>query len=103
MTSAVLIVPASTLAAANALGELMGWGPRNYTVPLGPSPQGPITHWGCRAEVQPGYFDLLADPPPEAMPVLAVLIADYRETDDPNQHAMDVLAELGLCIVEAPE
>lgn len=103
MTSAVLIVPAASLDAANALGELMGWGPCNYTVPLGPTPTGPVTHWGCRAEVQPGYFDLIANPPPEARPVLAVLIADYRETDDPHQHAMDVLAAHNLFIVEAAE
>lgn len=103
MTSAVFIVPADALDAANALGEFMGWGPCNYTVPLGPTPTGPVTHWGCRAEVQPGYFDLVSYPPPEALPVLAVLIADYRDTDDPYQHAMDVLADHNFCIVEAIE
>lgn len=103
MTSAVLILETKDRDAGNALGEMMGWGPCNYTVPLGPTPQGPITHWSCRAEVQPGYFDLLANPPPEALPVLAVLIADYRETDDPYHHAMDVLAANNLFIVEATE
>lgn len=103
MTSAILIVPAAALDAANALGDAMGWGPRNYTVPLGPTRTGPVTHWACRAEVQPGYFDLLASPPPEALPILEVLIADYRETDNPYQHAMDVLAAHNLFIVEATE
>jgi hypothetical protein len=96
MTSAVLILPAAYLAAGNALGEAMGWGAGNYSVPLSPTGTAPATHYGCRAEVGPGFLALMADPPDEAMPVLAVLTADLRETGDGYGHWSDVLASLGL-------
>lgn len=63
----------------------------------------PATHWACRPDVYPAYFTMLADPPEMALPVLAVLISDYRETDDPAGHFRDVIAAHGLTMIEAPE
>ena len=95
MTSAVLIVPAAAKAAANAFGESMGWGADNYTVALSSDGQ-TVTHWGCRVDVTQGFLDLMADPPPEAAPLLAVLIADFRETSDAAGHFADVVDANGL-------
>ena len=100
MTSAVIIVPATALAAGNALGEAMGWGPENFTVALSATGSSPATHYLCRAEVGPSFADLLADPPPVAAAVLPLVMIDMRETDDPYAHAMDVLAAQGLQLVQ---
>lgn len=42
----VLIIPASLLDEASALGETMGWGPNNYSIPLSGDGSEPATHWG---------------------------------------------------------
>lgn len=99
MTSAVLILPAAYLDAGNALGEAMGWGAGNYSVALSANGEEPATHYGCRAEVGPGFLALMEAPPEEALPVLAVLVADLRETDNGYGHWSDVLAALGLQMV----
>lgn len=103
MQSAVMIVPAAGLAAANAFGASMGWGEANYTVPLSPSGAEPATHWGCRANVTDGFLALLDAPPDEALPVLAVVHIDIRATDDPAGHFREVSAGLGLVIIELEE
>lgn len=100
MTSAVLIVPTADRDAANALGESMGWGPNNYSVPLTDGTS--VTHYGCRADVTQTFIDMLANPPPEAAPVVAVLISDFREGDG-HTHFMDIIGGLSLIILEEPE
>jgi hypothetical protein len=100
MTSAVLIVPAADRDMANAFGESMGWGPNNYSVPL-TTDGTTISHYGCRADVRQGFIDMLADPPPEAAPVIAVLISDFREGDG-YSHFHEVIAGLNLAIYEEP-
>ena len=99
MTSAVMILPAAARDAGNALGASMGWGPSSYSVALSPTGSAPATHYGCCAEVSAGFLALLASPPPEAAPVLAVLTIDTRETADPGAHWHDVLAAQGLVMV----
>lgn len=99
MTSAVLIVSDAAKAAGNALGESMGWGPNNYSVALSPSGSLPATHWGCRVEVSQGFFDLLANPPKEAIPVIALVEMDFRETEDKAGHFQEVAAGLGLQVI----
>lgn len=44
MQSAVMIVPAAGLAAANAFGASMAWGNSNFTVALSASDALPATH-----------------------------------------------------------
>jgi hypothetical protein len=99
LTSAVFILPAAWRDAGNALGENMGWGQNSYSVPLSPTGAEPPTHWGCRADLSSGFFDLLADPPAEAAPIIAELTLDTRETADPYSHWTDVLGAMGLQVV----
>lgn len=99
MTSAVLIVPDADRDAANAFGESMGWGPNNYSVALSANGAEPATYWGCRAEVSQGFLDLLANPPEEAIPVIALVEMDFRETDDKAGHFQEVAAGLGLQVI----
>ena len=103
MTSAVLIVPDADRDAANAFGESMGWGPNNYSVALSADGAEPATHWGCRADVGQTFLDMLADPPPEAAPVLAVLISDFADGVDPHDHWMAVLEDNNLQILTVAE
>lgn len=100
MKSAVMIVPASGLAAANAFGQAMGWGPGNYSVPLSPTGAAPATHWGCRATVYQTFLDLLANPPEAALPILAFTVMDLKDTDDFAGHFHGVIAGQGLAIIE---
>jgi hypothetical protein len=95
MTSAVLIVPAADRDAANALGESMGWGPNNYSVPLTDGTD--ITHYGCRADVTQTFIDMVENPTPEAQPIVDVLIYDFREGDG-YSHFMDVISGLNLTL-----
>ncbi len=103
MTSAVLIVPATDRDAANALGEAMGWGPDNYSVALSGNGLEPPTHWGCRADVSQSFIDMLATPPEEAWPVLAVLISDFSEGLHPYEHWVSVLEAHGLQIIQSDD
>lgn len=101
MPSAVLIIPDAQRDAANAFGESMGWGPNNYSVALSADGAAPATHWGCRADVSQTFIDMMADPPAEAAPVLAVLISDIADGVQPYDHWTAVLADSGLVAVEA--
>jgi hypothetical protein len=100
LTSAVFILPAAMRDAGNTLAENMGWGQNCYSVSLSPTGSAPATHWAARADVAPGFFDLLADPPAEAAPVLAVLILDTRPSGEPYRHWVDVISGLGLQVVQ---
>lgn len=51
--SLVLICPAAYKAAANAMGEALGWSGDNLPVALSASGQAPATHYGCHAWSQP--------------------------------------------------
>lgn len=56
----VLVIPASLRDKANALGEAMGWGPNNYSVPLSASGSEPATHWSLNlAEAGPEFLAML--------------------------------------------
>ena len=57
MYSAVLIVPESLLIKANKLGEAMGWGPTNYTIPLVDAEE--AVFFGLRTDVQPSFLGLV--------------------------------------------
>lgn len=94
MTSAVFIIPTAERDAANAFAASEGWGEDCFSVAL--TDGNGVSHYGCRPDVTPGFLAKLAAPPPEAVPILEVLIADLRETDATHQHWLDVLAAQGL-------
>ena len=96
MTSAVLILPAAYRTAGNAFGVAQGWGEGNFSVPLSASGLPPATHWGCRADVSGGFLELMADPPAEAIPLLAVMVASFDDAMMPFDHWSAVLADNGL-------
>ena len=101
MTSAVLILPDAYRAAGDAFGVAQGWGDGNFSVPLSASGTTPGTHYGCRADVTDGFLAMMADPPPEAVPLLAVMVSSFADGVQPYDHWISTLAENGLMRVEA--
>lgn len=55
----VLIIEDAHRAEANALAEIMGWGPDNYSVALSPTGTGPATHWGLSANAGDTFAALI--------------------------------------------
>ena len=96
MTNAVMILPAAYLDAGNAFGVAQGWGEGNFSVPLSAYGSAPVTHWGCCAEVGPGFLAMMADPPAEAAPLLAVMVSSFDDAQMPFDHWSAVLAANGL-------
>lgn len=86
MTSAVLILPDAYRGAGNAFGVSQGWGEGNFSVPLSTSGSPPATHYGCRADVSGGFLELMADPPAEAVPLLAVMVSSFDDNAAPLDH-----------------
>ena len=101
MTSAVLILPAAYRDAGNAFGVAQGWGDGNFSVPLSAEGLEPVTHWGCRADVTESFLAMMADSPPEAVPLLAVMVSSFADGVQPYDHWIATLAENGLVRVEA--
>lgn len=97
MTSAVLIIPAPYKSAANVVGEAMGWGPDNYTVPLSSNGTS-ITHYACRTDITQGFLDLLETPPdiPGVATVLAALDVNLSDSLWGIDHMNEVLSQKGL-------
>jgi hypothetical protein len=96
MTSVVLIIPADSLAEANALGEQLGYGPNNYSVPLSADGSS-ITHWGCHIAVASDSFvELLYNPPAEAQAVVANLLISVSSI---SNHFSDALNQFALEII----
>lgn len=100
MTSAVLIIPADHLKAANAFGAESGWGDGCFSVALSPTGNAPATHYGCRADVSQSFVAMVAKPPPELEWLAAVLDADFSELPG-GEHWPAVLADRGLQPVDA--
>lgn len=101
MTSAVLILPAAYRDAGDAFGVAQGWGDGNFSVPLSADGATPVTHYGCRADVTEGFLAMMADPPLEAVPLLAVMVSSFADGVQPYDHWIAALAENGLTRVEA--
>lgn len=100
MTSAVLILPNAYRGAGNAFGVSQGWGEGNFSVPLSATGLEPATHYGCRADVSGGFLDLMADPPAEAVPLLAVMVSSFDDNVAPLDHWMATLAANNLARVQ---
>jgi hypothetical protein len=113
MHSTVLIIPAALREPANAVGEAMGWGPNNYSIPLGDGES--VTHYGLRADADGQFVRWVRGqdplPDPSAQPVIDALIADFSpDPDDAEKpqlwgrdHLDAVLAEQGLVIMTEEE
>lgn len=65
----VLIIPAEHLDKANVLGETMGWGPNNYSIPLSSDGYDPVSHWGLNlANAGDAFVAMLTDASQGQMP-----------------------------------
>lgn len=100
MTSAVLILPAAYRDAGNAFGVAQGWGEGNFSVPLSATGLEPATHYGCRADVTDGFLAMMANPPAEAVPLLAVMVSSFDDNAAPFDHWTETLSNNGLMRVE---
>ena len=100
MTSAVLILPTAYRAAGNAFGVSQGWGEGNFSVPLSATGLEPATHYGCRADVTEGFLAMMADPPVEAMPLVAAMMSSFDNNAAPLDHWMATLATNNLARVQ---
>lgn len=98
MSSAVLIIPAAHLDAANAFGSASGWGDGCFSVPLSPTGQAPATHYGCRADVSASFVAMAQSPTPDLQWLADVMDADFADGAGP-EHWSAVLADRGLSVV----
>jgi len=86
MTSAVLILPDAYRAAGDAFGVAQGWGDGNFSVPLSADGAMPVTHLGCRAEVDQAFIESVENPTPEAAPLVSVMIYSFADGVQPYDH-----------------
>jgi hypothetical protein len=105
--SIVMIAPAATKDAANAIAEALGHGPNNFKATLSADGQ-TVTHHGCRTQAQQSFVDLLAGmgqgefPPIEGADpqiigaILGSLIIDISENEDGFSHFNRVIEANGL-------
>jgi hypothetical protein len=89
--SAVLVIPADLKPQADAVGEAMGWGPCNYSIPI-PDESRP-THYALRADVGLDFVRLIKGqdplPDPALQVVIDALIADFSpDPDDADKPAL---------------
>lgn len=100
--SCALVIPAANRAEMNAIGEALGYGPDNLSVPLSSSGVDSATHYGCHTWCEQSFIDLLTTPPPEyaASPALANLTAHYVQDGIPTETFNTLLAQMGLQRVE---
>jgi hypothetical protein len=113
--SVVMLVPAAIQAEANQLAAGMGHGPSNFSVALSANGQAPPTHYGCRAQAQQSFVDLLAGMGQGEFPsiegadprvieaILASLIIDIQDGADGATHFNQVLETNGLARFEVVE
>ena len=84
----------------------MGWGPNNYSVPLSPTGEAPVTHYGLHAWAEQSFVDLMEGASAGVIPqvegltktkvveVLQALVTSIRTTSD--GHWASVLDTEGL-------
>jgi hypothetical protein len=101
MKSTVLILPLALREAGNALGEALGYGPDNYTIPLAYGESAIQTHVALRADSEPSFVELVQNAqagiyPPDVpvdliAPIAAAIIADFSDELWGYEHAIAVL------------
>lgn len=113
--SVVLLIPAAVQAAANTLAAGLGHGPNNFSVPLSSDGSEPATWYGCRAQTQQSFIDMLTAAgngelptiegmsPKEVAEVLMQLQADISTSEDGYTHFQRVIGEKNLMRVEAEQ
>ena len=113
--SVVLLIPASSQAAANQVAEGLGHGPSNFSVPLSSDGSEPATWYGCRTQAQQSFIDMLTAAgqgqlpeiegmtPQEVGAVLVQLQADVSTSEDGYTHFERVIGEKNLARVVAAE
>ena len=99
MTTRVSIIPAHLRDECNAMADAMGWGGPVFVQPLSADGHEPITHWGFPAHVNAEFVALWADPPEDAVDLVAAVDIDDREGDDTAGHWWARLAAMGLQVV----
>ena len=87
MYSAVLIIPETLLTKANKLGELMGWGPTNYTIHLKDTDD--VSYYGLRTDVQPSFLDIIQNASTGILPEL-----DFETYELTPEDVQEVVANL---------
>lgn len=99
MFSLVLIIPTALKDKADTLGQVLGYGPSNYSVPLYKNKE--LTHYGLHTWASQSFLDLLDSgqlPPevefPDFQEVLDNLIKSVRS--DYINHFQDVIKEYEL-------
>lgn len=109
MLSCVLILPDDQVATGNAVGETMGWGPDNYSVPLSANGLEPPTHYGLHAWTDNRFKELVESGvyPPE-LEKAGISKADYDAMQlvlissfwsDYMNHFNTICAEQGLAMI----
>lgn len=106
MKSCVIVIPAAHVAAINALGHALGWGPENCSVPLYTGKV--ITHYAGRADVKLSFETIISNAlqgilpdgldaePQQVQSLLSLATIDIAEAPNPRAHFDDVLAALNV-------
>lgn len=104
MQSLAMLIPAALLTEANALGDALGYGPENFTIPCGDGET--VTHYAgylANADAFVAVLEAAAQGnlpdgivPEQVASVLAALITDATESDDTYGHMTAVLEGLSL-------
>jgi hypothetical protein len=113
--SAVLIVSDADRNIGNQLAEALGYGPNNYSVPLSADGSEPATHWGCRAQVNEVFVEMVQDAsqgtlpelegmtPQEIAQAFGAMQIDIQQSVDPYSHFVTFAESLGLTFVSENE
>jgi hypothetical protein len=111
MLSTVLILPNAYVATGDAVGEAMGWGPRNFSIPLTNATE--PTHTGLHAWSSDDFPAMLESRiPPPAVLEAGVTVEEYDAMldalissfwSDYVGHFDTVCAENGLAVVTPDE
>jgi len=109
--SAVLIVAAASRYICNQLAEALGYGPNNYSVPLSADGNGPATYFGCRAQVNEVFVEMVSSAsqgslpeidgmtPQEVAGAFMAMSIDIQPAGDAYNHFVSYTQSLGLTFV----
>lgn len=98
--SAIILVPPALVPAANSIAEGLGWGPANFQGDLAFADDTNEVVWVGLHLTDQAYANFaaaLANPPPEALPVIAAMrIEEAEEGEFGPTHVAGLCARLGL-------
>ena len=100
--SCALVIPAAHRTEMNVIGEALGYGPDNLSVPLSADGAEPASHYGCHTWCDAEFIALLANPPPEyaGSGALVNLAFNFLENGVPEETFGALLDQLVLLRVE---